>query len=76
MTEGKPMATYAKQFGEAWNKHIAFKSGPVSCARQCLIKIKVIKIIALDIFSQMLIRSCPVEVSKEKLLQCKNCRRY
>ena len=77
MTQGKPIATYAKQPGEAWNKHIrAFKSGPPSRTGQRFIKIKVIKVITLDIFSQMLLQSHPVVISKKKLLQCKNCDRY
>ena len=77
MMQGKPIATYAKQPGEAWNKHIrAFKSGSASRTGQHFTKIKVIKIIMLDISSQMLLQSHPVVVSKKKLLQCKNCDRY
>ena len=40
MNDGKPIAIYAEQSGEAWNKHIrAYKSGPASRARQCSIKL-------------------------------------
>ncbi len=53
MTNGKPIATYAEQSGEAWNKHIrAYKSGPAARARQCSIRLN-----TLDIFTHMLIKS-------------------
>ena len=43
LTEGKSIAVYAEQCGEAWNKHIrAYKSGPSSRARQCSIETNVI----------------------------------
>ncbi|CAL4126706.1 unnamed protein product, partial [Meganyctiphanes norvegica] len=47
LTDGFPIAVYAEQSVEAWNKHIrAFKSGPSARARQCSIKLN-----TLDIFT-------------------------
>ena len=72
LTEGRPIAIYAEQSGEAWNKHIrAYKSGPSARARQCSIKLN-----TQDIFTRMLIQSHPIVASKRKLLKCKRCEKY
>ena len=72
LTEGKPIATYAEQSGEAWNKHIrAYKSGLASRARQCSIRLN-----TLDIFTRMLVQSHPITASKRKVLQSKRCAKH
>ena len=72
MTEGKPIAMYAEQSGEAWNKHIrAYKSGPAARARQCLIRLN-----TKDIFTRMLVQSHPRIALRKKILQCKGCNKY
>lgn len=72
LTEGKPIALYAEQSGEAWNKHIqAYKSGPAARARQCSIKVN-----TQDIFTRMLVQSHPIIASKRKVLKCNRCDKY
>ena len=72
MTDGKPIAVYAEQSVEAWNKHIrAFKSGPSSRARQCSIKLN-----TRDIFTRMLVQSHPIIASKRRVLKCKRCEKH
>ena len=72
MTGGRPIALYAEQSGEAWNKHIrAYKSGPSARARQCSIKLN-----TLDIFTRMLVQSHPIVASKRQVLKCKRCEKY
>ena len=51
MTNGKPIAIFSEQSGEAWNKHIkAYKSGCASRARQMSVMVN-----TLDIFQRMMI---------------------
>ena len=72
MNGGKPIAVFAEQSGEAWNKYIrAYKSGPGSRARQCSIKLN-----TRDIFTRMLVQSHPLITSKRKITQCKRCEKY
>ena len=72
LTEGKPIAIYAEQSGEAWNKHIrAYKSGPSARARQCSIKQN-----TQDIFTRMLVQSHPKIAAKRKVLCCSRCSKY
>lgn len=72
MTEGKPIAVYAEQSGEAWNKHIrAYKSGPAARARQCSIRLN-----TADIFTRMLVQSHPRMAAKRTIHQCKECKKY
>ena len=72
LTQGKPIATYAEQSVEAWNKHIrAYKSGPASRARQCSIRLN-----TLDIFTRILVQSHPITASKRKILLCKRCHKH
>ena len=72
LTNGGPIAIYAEQSGEAWNKHIrAYKSGPAAKARQCSIKLN-----TQDISTRMLIQSHPYIASKKRVLQCKRCEKY
>ena len=72
MINGKPIAAYAEQLGEAWNKHIrAYKSGHGSRACQCSICLN-----TLDIFTRMLEQSHPVIASKKKILECFGCSKY
>ena len=72
MTEGRPIATYAEQSGESWNKHIrAYKSGPASRARQCSIRLN-----TRDIFARMLVQSHPITASKRMVLLCKRCNKH
>ena len=69
---GLPIATYAEQSGEAWNKHIrSYKSGPAARARQCSIRLN-----TLDIFTRMLVQSHPIIASRKKVLLCNRCNKY
>ena len=71
ITHGKPIALYAEQSGEAWNKHIrAYKSGADARARQCSIRLN-----TCDIFTRMLVQSHPLIASKKKLLKCSVCKK-
>ena len=72
MTDGKPIALYAEQSGEAWNKHIrAYKSGPAARARQCSIRFN-----TKDIYTRMLVKTHPITASKRILLSCNRCNKY
>lgn len=72
MAGGAPIAVYAEQSGEAWNKHIrSFKSGPAARARQCSIRKN-----TQDIFTRMLVQTHPIIAAKRKLNQCKRCEKY
>ena len=72
LTNGMPIALYAEQSGEAWNKYIrAYKSGPGSRARQCSIRLN-----TQDIFTRMLVQSHPLIASKKKILKCNECEKY
>ena len=72
MTEGKPIAVYAEQSGEAWNKHIrAYKSGPSARARQCSIRLN-----TADIFTRMLVQSHPRMAAKRKIHKCSHCKKH
>ena len=69
LTDGKPIATYAEQSGEAWNKYIrAFKSGPSSRARQSSIELN-----TRDIFTRMMLQTHPLIAMKKRQVQCIAC---
>ena len=72
MTDGKPIAVYSEQSGEAWNKHIkAFKSGPAARARQTSLALNI-----RDITSRMMISTHPDVVAKRIMNYCKLCACY
>ena len=72
MVSGQPIAVYAEQSSEAWNKYIrAYKSGAGARARQCSIKLN-----TRDIFVRMLLQSHPITASKRKMVSCKKCKEY
>ena len=67
----RPIAIYAEQGSEAWNKYIrAYKSGPAARARQTSIQENI-----LDIFNRMMIKSHPTIASRKRQLQCNRCER-
>ena len=69
LTEGKPIAIYAEQSGEAWNKSIrVYKSGPAARARQCSIEQN-----TQDIFTRMMLQTHPLIASKKRQVQCVSC---
>lgn len=72
MNNGKPIAMYSEQSGEAWNKHIrSFQSGAACRARQSSLLHN-----TRDIFSRMMIATHPAIVSKRLSLFCTNCKSY
>ena len=69
LTEGKPIAIYAEQSGDAWNKYIrAYKSGPTARARQLSIELN-----TRDIFTRMMLQSHPSIAMKKRQIQCHAC---
>lgn len=71
MTDGKPIAIYAEQSGEAWNKFIrAYKSGPAARARQCSIELN-----TKDIFTRIMLQTHPIIASKKRQIHCIICGR-
>ena len=71
LTQGKPIAIYAEQSGEAWNKFIrAYKSGPAAHARQCSIELN-----TRDIFTCMMIQTHPLIASMKRQIHCIICGR-
>ena len=69
ITDGKSIAIYAEQSGEAWNKYIrAFKSGPSSRARQLSIELN-----KRDIFTRMMLQTHPSIAMKKRQIQCISC---
>ena len=69
LTDGKPIAIYAEQSGEAWNKYIrAFKSGPAARARQLSIELN-----TRDIFTRMMLQSHPSIAMKKRQIHCIAC---
>ena len=71
LTEGKPIAEYSEQSGEAWHKYIrAFKSGAGARARQSSIELNI-----KDIFTRMLLCSHPLIAMQRRFLLCKNCHK-
>ena len=72
MNNGRPIAIYSEQSGEAWNKHIkSFQSGAACRTRQSSLLHN-----TKDIFSRMMSSTHPEIVKKCITLFCTNCKSY
>ena len=72
MNNGKPIAIYSEQAGEAWNKSIrSFQSGAAARARQNSLQNNL-----KDIFSRRMITTHPTVTAKRITLFCRACSCY